>query len=253
MNLQNMKRGETTEQIKLFNWANNNLAALPCLTLMYHVPNEGKRSNGAVLKAMGMKNGVPDVVLPVARKNFHGLYLEMKYGKNRETKEQKEFMELLRQQGYKTSVCYGFENAKEAILTYLQEENKPPLECCLSASWIYEKCEGYMRPGSMFSRYECMLCDRHNKTRAEQIIENNMAAASKGYRERIETDIANLSEGVAFGKTDLEYTLEMISKDLTLLAKRKALTVEQSAAVLNIAMEAYEMAKLAEKRKSKNE
>lgn len=248
MNLQNMKRSETTEQIRLFNWANNNLAALPCLTLMYHVPNEGKRSNGAILKAMGMKNGVPDVVLPVARKNFHGLYLEMKYGKNRETKEQKEFMELLRQQGYKTSVCYGFENAKEAILAYLQEENKPPLECCLSASWIYEKCEGYMRPGRMFSKYECMLCDRHHKTRAEQIIENNMAAASKGYRERIETDIANLSEGAAFGKTDLEYTLEMISKDLTLLVKRKVLTVEQSAAVLEVAMEAYQHA---EKRKSK--
>ena len=101
----------------------------------------------------------------------------------------------------------------------------------------------------MFSRYECMLCDRHNKTRAEQIIENNMAAASKGYRERIETDIANLSEGVAFGKTDLEYTLEMISKDLTLLAKRKVLTVEQSAAVLEVAMEAYQ---LAEKKKTKN-
>ncbi len=29
MNLQNMKRSETTEQIRLFNWANNNLTALP--------------------------------------------------------------------------------------------------------------------------------------------------------------------------------------------------------------------------------
>lgn len=29
MNLQNMKCSETTEQIKLFNWANNNLTALP--------------------------------------------------------------------------------------------------------------------------------------------------------------------------------------------------------------------------------
>ena len=57
MKLQNMKRGETTEQITLFNWAENNKHILPCLSLMYHIPNEGKRTNGAVLKAMGLKSG----------------------------------------------------------------------------------------------------------------------------------------------------------------------------------------------------
>lgn len=57
MNLKNMKRGETTEQISLFKWAERNAHVLPCLSLMYHVPNEGKRTNGAVLKAMGLKNG----------------------------------------------------------------------------------------------------------------------------------------------------------------------------------------------------
>jgi hypothetical protein len=55
MKLQNMKRGETTEQIALFNWAMRSTHVLPCLSLMYHVPNEGKRTNGPVLKAMGMK------------------------------------------------------------------------------------------------------------------------------------------------------------------------------------------------------
>lgn len=112
MNLQNMKRGETTEQISLFNWAERNAHVLPCLSLMYHVPNEGKRTNGAVLKAMGLKTGVPDVVLPVASHNFHGLYLEMKYGNNKPTKAQEEYMAALRQQGYKTVVCYGAEEAK---------------------------------------------------------------------------------------------------------------------------------------------
>ena len=79
MRMQNMKKGETTEQMALFVWAGNNTHVLPCLSLMYHVPNEGKRTNGAVLKAMGLKSGVPDVCLPVASHNFHGLYLEMKY------------------------------------------------------------------------------------------------------------------------------------------------------------------------------
>lgn len=70
MNLKNMKRGETTEQISLFKWAERNAHVLPCLSLMYHVPNEGKRTNGAVLKAMGLKTGVPDVVLPRCKSQF---------------------------------------------------------------------------------------------------------------------------------------------------------------------------------------
>ena len=95
MNLANMKRSETTEQINLFNWAKRNESILPELALMYHVPNEGKRTNGNVLKAMGLKSGVPDVVLPVPNGGSHGLYLEMKFGNNKPTKEQEAYMRLL--------------------------------------------------------------------------------------------------------------------------------------------------------------
>ena len=55
MSIQNMKRSETTEQIALFNWAKRTESILPELALMYHVPNEGKRSNGGILKAAGLK------------------------------------------------------------------------------------------------------------------------------------------------------------------------------------------------------
>lgn len=68
MSIQNMKRSETTEQIALFNWAKRTESILPELALMYHVPNEGKRSNGGILKAAGLKSGVPDICLPVANK-----------------------------------------------------------------------------------------------------------------------------------------------------------------------------------------
>lgn len=70
MNMQNMKRSETTEQIALFNWAKWTENILPELALMYHVPNEGKRSNGGILKAAGLKSGVPDICLPVAKKRL---------------------------------------------------------------------------------------------------------------------------------------------------------------------------------------
>ena len=102
MSIQNMKRSETTEQIALFNWAKRTESILPELALMYHVPNEGKRSNGGILKAAGLKSGVPDICLPVANNGFHGLYIELKFGKNKATKAQEEYMAMLNAQGYKT-------------------------------------------------------------------------------------------------------------------------------------------------------
>ena len=80
--LQNMKNSEITEQIKLFNWARSVREFIPELKLLHHIPNEGKRTNGALLKAAGMVSGVPDLSLPVARRGFNGLYIEMKFGSN---------------------------------------------------------------------------------------------------------------------------------------------------------------------------
>lgn len=53
MNLANMKRSETTEQIGLINWARANEEYVPELRLLHHIPNEGIRTNGPVLKAAG--------------------------------------------------------------------------------------------------------------------------------------------------------------------------------------------------------
>ena len=87
MNLANMKRSETTEQIGLINWARANEEYVPELQLLHHIPNEGIRTNGPVLKAAGMKAGVPDLSLPVPRRGFHGLYIEMsRHGSQRNIK-----------------------------------------------------------------------------------------------------------------------------------------------------------------------
>ena len=243
MNLQNMKRGETTEQISLFNWAERNAHVLPCLSLMYHVPNEGKRTNGAVLKAMGLKTGVPDVVLPVASHNFHGLYLEMKYGNNKPTKAQEEYMAALRQQGYKTGVCYGAEEAKTEIMEYLQDPERMPLAKCINAPWIDGMCDGVPMPGGMFAKEPCRGCEKHRKTRAESVIEANMATVDDCFKRPVIKAIADLAAGKPLQNITLEETLETINKNLALLAKGDWLTVEQSAEVLTVAMDAYKQAK----------
>lgn len=44
-------------------WADFALTQYPELELLYHIPNEGKRSKvtGGRLKALGLKSGVPDL------------------------------------------------------------------------------------------------------------------------------------------------------------------------------------------------
>ena len=66
-----------------------------------------------------VKAGVPDIMLPAARAGYHGLYIELKAGENTTTKKQKEWLEYLRQQGYYTAVCYGWQPAAQLIEQYL--------------------------------------------------------------------------------------------------------------------------------------
>lgn len=112
---------ESGAQEMLFTWAMWQQEGRPELKLLYHVPNGGKRDarTGRALKRQGVKAGVPDLCLPVARGGYHGLYIELKVGKNKTTRKQEEWINALRQQGYHVSVCYGWEEAKETIENYL--------------------------------------------------------------------------------------------------------------------------------------
>lgn len=112
---------ESGHQEALFAWAGYNMRLMPELEYMHHIPNGGKRdtATAVALKRQGVKAGVPDVMLPAARAGFHGLYIELKAGKNTTTKKQKEWLEYLRQQGYYTAVCHSWRLAAELIEKYL--------------------------------------------------------------------------------------------------------------------------------------
>lgn len=113
---------EAEEQMIIFRWAAYMKQQKPELALLYHVPNGGKRDIGTAkkLKYEGVKAGVPDIVLPVSRGGYHGLYIELKVGKNKPTKEQKEWLEALKQEGYYTTWCIGSNQAIKIIEEYLQ-------------------------------------------------------------------------------------------------------------------------------------
>lgn len=246
MSMQNMKRSETTEQIALFNWAKRTESILPELALMYHVSNEGKRSNGGILKAAGLKSGVPDICLPVANNGFHGLYIELKFGKNKATKAQEEYMAMLNAQGYKTAVCYGAEEAGEEILAYLTEPGRMPKKACINAPWIAGMCDGINLRSRMFHREECQECKYFNPAREERTMNETLADVMvelKGITADIRRKIIYLSCGKGLCNDSLEETLESINENLAFLVKERQLTVEQSAAVLTVAMKAYEVGK----------
>lgn len=113
---------ESNEQQTLFEWARRMEGRWPELKMLYHIPNEGKRRQrtGARLKAEGLKSGVPDICLPVARGGHHGLYIELKRKRNSKvTKEQMDWIADLVAQGYVAAVCRGCDEAISLITDYL--------------------------------------------------------------------------------------------------------------------------------------
>ena len=97
----------------------------PELNLMFHIPNGGKRSKAEAgrFRAEGVKSGVPDICLPVARCGYHGLFIELKrqHG-NTTTKNQNTWLADLREQGYATAVAYGWQQAAKIITDYMEGE-----------------------------------------------------------------------------------------------------------------------------------
>jgi len=89
----------------------------------HHFANERKCTvqQGRILKRMNVKKGVLDFFLALPLNGRSGLWVELKVGKNKPTKEQIEFAERKIARGYDAVFVWGFEAAKEAILTYLKE------------------------------------------------------------------------------------------------------------------------------------
>lgn len=114
---------EASEQMALMSWAEYARQTMPELGLLHHIPNGGSRNKAeaARFKAMGVKAGVPDLFLPVARGGFHGLYIELKReDAGRASGAQRDWIEALRAQGYRVELCHGWDAAREVIEGYMR-------------------------------------------------------------------------------------------------------------------------------------
>ena len=120
---------ETQEQIWLLKWGQQPTIRrqYPDLKCLFHIPNErSDKRQAAILKKMGVKRGVPDLCLPVARGQFHGLFIEMKRTKGgKASDDQLWWNEQLIANGYASVICEGWESGKEALLWYLNLPSPP--------------------------------------------------------------------------------------------------------------------------------
>jgi hypothetical protein len=93
--------------------------------LIYAIPNGGLRNKvvAAKLKEEGLLAGVPDLHIPVAKKGYHGLFIEMKKNSKTEVKNgsvQDIVMEELRDYGYMCAVAHSFDEFQAIVNDYFK-------------------------------------------------------------------------------------------------------------------------------------
>lgn len=131
-----MKYLEQQEQGALIDWAKTVRMPKPwqkkkLSDFVFAIPNGEHRKPGvaAKLKWQGVKAGVSDLFLPFPSHGYRGLWCEMKKptraydtdGERRRalTDGQREWLELMRGQGYVGITCWGWDEARELFLAYV--------------------------------------------------------------------------------------------------------------------------------------
>jgi len=115
---------ESLAQAALFDWAGWASARYPDLVLLFAVPNgvplHGPQRYAVInwLKAQGLRPGVPDICLPVARGGYHSKWLVMEVRGGRVSEAQQLWIDRLRRAGASVTICESFEQAVADLEIY---------------------------------------------------------------------------------------------------------------------------------------
>lgn len=120
-----MRHMESKQQCNLIRWARMRAATEPRLELLYAIPNGGARSKieAGIMKGEGVTPGIPDLHLACPVAPWHGMYIEMKFGKGQLTPAQREMQARLEMAGYYVVTCWTWAHAAVEIEKYLQIES----------------------------------------------------------------------------------------------------------------------------------
>src|SRR4051812_31246320 len=88
-----------------------------------HFPNEGKRSlrYGKLMKDLGMRKGVADLLIAMPRHGFNGAWIELKSANGAIMSHQKKFMEDMHKQNYFTAYAWSIDQGIDLIRWYCLE------------------------------------------------------------------------------------------------------------------------------------
>lgn len=116
---------EHEEQVHLMTWARLNAWKYPALKRLIAIPNGGLRNQVVAIKLRqeGVKPGVSDLFLAHPQGAYAGMWLELKRAKGgRVTQNQKDWITDMLAAGYWAMVCHGWDQAREALIEYLEQE-----------------------------------------------------------------------------------------------------------------------------------
>lgn len=103
---------------------------------LHHSPNGGKRNarEAGRFKAMGVRPGFPDLILPVATTLYDGgnrvpgLVIEIKTVRGRLTTPQTEWLDFFEAQGWAAYCCYGLDAVWSRLDWYCKRASKAQAE-----------------------------------------------------------------------------------------------------------------------------
>ena len=124
---------EHDQQAAVIQWANAQACSVPELRLLFAIPNGGGRGKSFItksghkyppleavkLKKEGVRPGVPDLCLPVARNGYNALYIEMKDTHAKLSTDQISWKAALCQQGNYVVTCWSATEAIQELKNYL--------------------------------------------------------------------------------------------------------------------------------------
>ena len=90
--------------------------------VLFSIPNGGKRSaiTAKIMKAEGQLPGVADLFLMYPHNEYHGLWIEMKTIKGKQSEHQLNFQRKAIDFGYQYQIAHSFEEFVSIVTNYLK-------------------------------------------------------------------------------------------------------------------------------------
>lgn len=86
-----------------------------------HIVDLFEHIEAAIMKGEGVTAGVADLTLYLPNSEHHGLCIEMKTAKGRQSEHQKLWQKLVQGAGYRYKVCHSLEEFQDLIREYLKK------------------------------------------------------------------------------------------------------------------------------------